>query len=236
MDYYVPLIANNMYHIVSRATGNEKLFVEPENYLFFLKRFDKYITPVADTFAYALLPNHFHFLVQIKPYDHLFELYKKRKLKPKPIRFAAGSGSLENIIGLGLDQEPGSLENLIGLGLDFNQPQFVMQQFSNMLNSYTKSFNGKYARKGSLFMDYMRRVEKRSDAELKATIFYIHKNPVHHGYCKNITEWYWSSYDTLLSASPTNIERNKVIDLFGSVKKFIAHHQQPINLKSNLYL
>ena len=64
MDYYQPLLAEEKYHIVSRATGSEKLFTEPENYRFFLQRFDKYISPVADVFAYALLPNHFHFLLQ----------------------------------------------------------------------------------------------------------------------------------------------------------------------------
>jgi len=51
MDYYQPLLAGEKYHIFSRATGSEKLFTEPENYLFFLQRFDKYISPVADIFA-----------------------------------------------------------------------------------------------------------------------------------------------------------------------------------------
>lgn len=36
---------------------------------------------------------------------------------------------------------------------------FLMQYWSNLLNSYTKSFNKKYKRKGALFMYYLRRVE-----------------------------------------------------------------------------
>ena len=34
MNYYQPLEAGGIYHIVSRANGNEKLFIEQENYLF----------------------------------------------------------------------------------------------------------------------------------------------------------------------------------------------------------
>ncbi len=205
MDYYQPLLAGEKYHIVSRATGNEKLFTEPENYRFFLQRFDKYISPVADVFAYALLPNHFHFLVQVKPYDELLELYKKKKLKP------ATYTPKEN---------------------DNWQPEFVMQHFSNLLNSYTKSFNKRNSRKGALFMDYLRRVQIKNDNQFFATVFYIHKNPVHHGLCKKIETWKWSSYNSICSNAPTKIERQKLINHFGTAEQFIAFHNQPIRLKS----
>ena len=76
MDYHVPLLADNFYHIISRANGNEKLFLTDDNYRFFLQRYDKYISPIADTFAYALLPNHFHFLIQVKSYAELLAFYK----------------------------------------------------------------------------------------------------------------------------------------------------------------
>lgn len=207
MDYYQPLLACEKYHIVSRATGNEILFTEPENYRFFLQRFERYISPLADVFAYALLPNHFHFLVEIKPYDVLYELYKNKKNYPKAIQY--------NII-----------EN------DNWQPEFVMQHFSNMLNSYTKSFNEKYNRKGSLFMDYLRRVHIKTTEQLLATVFYIHKNPVHHGLCKNMKDWKWSSFNSMLSNTPTKIERQKIIDEFETIEAFIAYHDQPFYLKN----
>ena len=200
MDYYVPLLADNIYHITSRAVGNEKLFLNDDNYKFFLKRYDKYITAIADTFTYSLLPNHFHFLLQIKSYTELQKYYKKVKPPGKEV------------------------ENW--------QPDFVMQQFSNMLNSYAKAFNKKNKRKGALFMDYMRRVEVTTDGQYSATVFYIHKNAVHHGYCKDIPGWPWSSYNAILSSAPTKLERQKVLDWFGSPEKFIEYHSQPLHLKN----
>ena len=59
------------YHIYNRGINAENLFREKENYLYFLKLYDKYVAPVADTFAWVLMPNHFHFLVRIKEKDEM---------------------------------------------------------------------------------------------------------------------------------------------------------------------
>ena len=200
MKYYAPFQPDGYYHVVSRATGFEKLFMEDENYHFFLRRFIKYVSPVADTFSYSLLPNHFHFHIQVKPHSILLELYKKQHKNAE----------------------------------EYNgwQHKFVMQRFSNLLNSYTKSFNKRYHRKGALFMDYLRRVEITSDTQQIATVFYIHKNPVHHGYCKAIRDWGWSSYSSLLSNEPTQLQREELMKWFGGKERFINYHDQPIYLKN----
>lgn len=54
------------YHIYNRGINRENIFIEKENYRYFLELFDTYILPIADVYAYCLLPNHFHFLVRIK--------------------------------------------------------------------------------------------------------------------------------------------------------------------------
>ena len=74
-DYKVKLEPEQYYHIYNRANGNEKLFLNDGNYYFFLKRYQHYILPIADTYAYCLMPNHFHFLVKIKP-PLTFQKYK----------------------------------------------------------------------------------------------------------------------------------------------------------------
>lgn len=113
-------------------------------------------------------------------------------------------------------------------------PDFLMERFSNLLNSYTKAFNKLYQRQGSLFIDFMRRVEVKQDEQFGATIFYIHKNPVHHGYCKQIEDWHWSSYKTILSSAGTAIKRQMVLEWFQGRDNFISYHEQPIYLKSYL--
>lgn len=55
-----------LYHIYNHSNGNESLFRFDENFFYFLQKFDDYISLVAVTFAYCLMPNHFHFLVKIK--------------------------------------------------------------------------------------------------------------------------------------------------------------------------
>ena len=57
---------NTFYHIYNHANGNENLFKSDNNYNYFLNKYNQYISPIADTFAYCLMPNHFHFLVKIK--------------------------------------------------------------------------------------------------------------------------------------------------------------------------
>lgn len=61
-----PLIHGQYYHIFNRGNGGEKLFREDRNYPYFLGLCAKYVEPVTETYAYCLMPNHFHFLVRIK--------------------------------------------------------------------------------------------------------------------------------------------------------------------------
>ena len=56
-----PLQFGQYYHIYNRGNNRENLFAEQRNYPYFLKLYAKHILPVAKTFAYCLLPNHFHF-------------------------------------------------------------------------------------------------------------------------------------------------------------------------------
>lgn len=66
MQQYEPLTYENYYHIYNRGINSCNLFPEEENYRYFMKLYNKYISPVADTLAWALMPNHFHFLIRIK--------------------------------------------------------------------------------------------------------------------------------------------------------------------------
>ena len=66
MQKTIPLEYGNYYHIYNRGNNRENIFFEERNYHHFLKLYVKYIVPIADTYAYCLLKNHFHFLVRIK--------------------------------------------------------------------------------------------------------------------------------------------------------------------------
>ena len=69
------------YHIFNRGNNRENIFKEERNYAYFLQLYARYITGIADTYAYCLLRNHFHFLVCIKTVDEIEILKASKHLK-----------------------------------------------------------------------------------------------------------------------------------------------------------
>ena len=61
-----PLEYGKYYHIYNRGNNYEDIFTENSDYKHFLNIYDIYIHPVADTYAWCLMKNHFHILVRIK--------------------------------------------------------------------------------------------------------------------------------------------------------------------------
>jgi putative transposase len=198
-DYHLPLLPDVFYHIYSRANGQEKLFKNEDNYRFFLSKYALHTSPVVDTFAYCLLPNHFHFLIRCKPFDDIQTYYMKVKEKVE------------------------LLPSLL--------PDFMMERFSNWLNSYTKAFNKVNVRKGSLFVDYMRRQQILEEEQLRATTFYIHHNPVHHGLSRSVKEWNWSSYKSFFSSGATALQRTTALQWFDGLDGFKAYHAEAVHLE-----
>jgi putative transposase len=75
------------YHIYNHAIGSDNLFRNRNNYLYFLARFKNYMLSVCRCLAYCLMPNHFHFLVQVRTaaeIEAFQEDYKPGQLAPSP--------------------------------------------------------------------------------------------------------------------------------------------------------
>ena len=64
--YTQPLIEGAYFHIYNRGVNGEDIFKEQRNYHYFMQQYILYCTDVLETFAYALLKNHFHLLVYVK--------------------------------------------------------------------------------------------------------------------------------------------------------------------------
>jgi REP element-mobilizing transposase RayT len=166
---------NKFYHIYNKGRQNENLFRKNENYIYFLRLYEKYIDPIAETYAWVLLGNHFHLLIK--------------------------TNSIET-----------------------SKP--LSQYFSNLFNAYTKSYNKRYDRYGSLFVSPFKRIEITTDKYFKNLVHYIHNNPVHHGFCDRLQDYPWSSYGSIISLKPTKLQRNKLIGFFDSTGNFIDYHKQ----------
>jgi len=64
--YIQPLGEGQFFHIYNRGVNGEDIFKEQRNYHYFLQQYYAYCTDVFETYAYALLKNHFHLLVYVK--------------------------------------------------------------------------------------------------------------------------------------------------------------------------
>jgi len=74
------------YHIYNRGNNREDLFKEEKNYEYFLRLYAYHLDPVADTFAYCLLKNHFHLLIKVK--EHLPGLQNLEDVLPASKAFS----------------------------------------------------------------------------------------------------------------------------------------------------
>jgi putative transposase len=99
------------------------------------------------------------------------------------------------------------------------------QQFSNMFNAYSKAFNKKYTRTGSLFEHTYHRVEIIGIEEHRKKITYIHNNPVNHNFCNEAADYKWSSYLSYLEQFKNKSKKNHAYRFFRNRKMFHELHQ-----------
>lgn len=186
------------YHIYNRGNNRETLFRNERNYHYFIKLYSKHIYPVADTFAYCLLSNHFHFAVRIKTEE---EIYETLRVFPK--------------VSSSLEQTPKT-----------RKVSTPSQRFGNLFNAYAKSINKAYERTGSLFEKPFHRKIITDDAYFWRLILYIHHNPQKHGMIDDFRLWPFSSYNSLISDQPTRLKQDEVIAAFGDMATFKKDHNE----------
>jgi putative transposase len=74
----VPFLSERIYHVYSHAVSKDNLFRNPENFYFFLNKYKGYIPQVAETFAFCLLPNHFHLLIRVRPETEIKNYFRAK--------------------------------------------------------------------------------------------------------------------------------------------------------------
>lgn len=67
---------DKFYHVFNRGINGERIFLNNNNYEYFLTLIEKYIHKIAKVHCYCLLPNHFHFLIEILPDNEIKKLIK----------------------------------------------------------------------------------------------------------------------------------------------------------------
>ena len=105
----------------------------------------------------------------------------------------------------------------------------ITQALSNLFNSYAKAFNKQNNRTGSLFETTFERKLVVSENYFQQLIFYIHNNPVKHGFVDKMNLYPWSSFESVTSDKPTMIKRSEVLTIFGDKEGFLEYHSHQQN-------
>ena len=156
------------YHIYNRGVDKRDIFMDDKDYFRFLRTMRE--------------------LNDIEPIESLYRQDQLKRQEAKPLRFAEANRS--------------GLASFTAYCLNPNHYHFLLKQtvddgiskFMHKLSTgYTRYFNEKYSRSGSLFQGPFKAVEIKSDSQLNYVSAYINGNPEIHKISK-VDKWIWSSY------------------------------------------
>jgi len=235
-----PLLPDHYYHVFNRGNMENNIFFREENYRYFLMKYKQYMVDYWDTYAYALIPNHFHLAIRVKSEEAVLgaavrDLKVLRKDKWERMLWGTGDLTvLRELSNLARGQgrpTPPRLDQVIPLLTPAQRTDLaawaVSECFRRFLLGYAKAINKQERPKpryGSLMQKPFRRKPVGDEGHLRRLIAYIHRNGVHHGYVNSIEDYPHSSYHTMLTTTPTSVVRNKVLELFGGVEGFLRFH------------
>ena len=100
----------------------------------------------------------------------------------------------------------------------------INRAFVNFFISYSRSYNNAYKRLGRLFCQPYKRIMVEEEDYLRTLVCYIHRNPIHHGYCDNYKDWKYSSFSAFQPGKKTKVSTKQVMEYFYSYSDFLEFH------------
>jgi putative transposase len=162
---------NHLFHLFNRGNNREAIFYNEGNYDFFIQKIEKYILPHVDILAWCLMPNHFHFMIEV-------------------LNVEINGYELNDAIGIALRSYARAIniqEHRVG---SLFQTGTRAQNLTKPENPLITSRNYFYG------PAYIFRFHK-SQYPMKC-MEYIHGNPVKAGLVKEPSLWRYSSYNEYL--------------------------------------
>lgn len=154
---------NGIYHIYNRS--NELVFKDRDNYIFFLDKVSKLLSPNCNIMAWVLMPNHFHFLIEAT--NESCKLTNE-KHRPDLQLLSKNIGILLSSYSQAFNKQNNRRGNLFA-------HKTKAKLLNDSINQTNRSSIGK--------LDYA-----------TACFLYIHQNPVLAGLSESIDNWEFSSF------------------------------------------
>jgi len=183
------------YHVMSRTAGGAKLFKDEEREAFRVLMWRMARFSGVEVLTYCVMANHFHLLVRIPQ--------REKFLKRFECDTPGGEGEERLLKGylLRLRAEIAELR----LKGNEGQVQLVLSRFKNRFcdlslfvkevkERFSRWFNKKHSRRGTLWMDRFKSVLVESGSCLQTMAAYIDLNPVRAGLVERPEDYRWCGY------------------------------------------
>ena len=195
-----PIVPNQIYHVFNRSIAGQTIFSIKKDYHRFV-----------DVINYYRFDN-----IPIR-YSHYKRLPQSRKNSFND-EFLTNNKSIIHIISYCI------MPNHFHLLLFSDKDHAVSNFTRNVQNSYSKYYNTKYKRNGSLFQSMFKAVRIENDEQLVHVSRYIHLNPIT-AYlieANELEEYNWSSAKAFLldSVNGSFVEPDLVLSNFKSRAKY----------------
>jgi putative transposase len=206
---------SQLYHIFNQGNNRQRIFFKEENYLFFIEKMRDYLLPYCDVLAWCLLPNHFHWMVQVKEVEVLVTpnethpMTQSHRMNAQPPGNLVKYRDLNHSIAILLRSYTRAIQKQENItGTLFRQK--TKAECLNEPSGLTPSFYN--TRQGTLI-----HMDKPAKAYPQVCFNYIHQNPVKARLVKHPEDWEFSSYRDLVglrNGTLINRELIKELELF----------------------
>lgn len=207
-----PILHGKFYHIYNRGNNKEKIFIDDADYAKFLELYETFMNSVANTISYCLIGNHFHILLQIKNSNEIGYLIPE---------FAKSDNLKLKWSTTEISHRPTTSNEEEDMSASRKQPN-PSEQFKHFFSTYTKYFNKKHNRSGSILEKKFERIQVEDYEYLQELVLYINNNPVKHGITKDPQSYKWSSLNEVINPNePQIIDYKFLLELFGDKENFL---------------
>lgn len=216
----VPLVDGEIYHVFNRGINRQPTFTAKKEYQRAIQtiRYYRVSTPPLRL-------------------SKFLELEKKRQIEM--LRVMELTDKLVQVIAYCL------MPNHFHFLLRQTQTDGISKFLGNFQNSYTRYFNTRNQRDGSLFLDQFKAVRIETEEQLVHVCRYIHLNPYTSFVVKefsDLEQYPWSSFSDYLQNNDSLVEPDVIMGLFKNTsvyKKFVfdqADYQRSLKEVGHLLL
>ena len=216
----VPFVSNQVYHVFNRSIARLPIFIEKNDY-----------QRVLD------LVNYYRFSKPPLRFSHYKRLSKEQKIEFEKLHMV-NNKSVLNILAYCI------MPNHFHFLLRPKKDNAISDFMRNIQNGYSKYFNTKTERTGSLFQFMFKAVRMETDQQLLHVSRYIHLNPVtsYMREVKDLDAYEWSSFKDYVFDTNSFIDKEMVLGGFKSrddYKQFVfdqAEYQRELGRIKHLVL